>query len=418
MRSVPALLWLIATAAAMASGAELGAGRSAITPELAADPKVMEIVNGLGEGCSAALPAVKTTGDINDVARKYGLDKSGPGARDYCIKMAWMPERRRAIFYGANHGVPHRLNDVWDYDLPSNTWVCLYGPDTSKGSSGDYSDVDRQSADTKAGIIRTRRGGPAIIPHSWWNMAYDPELKAMLTPCTWSMSDPELFKLLQAGSHRPPFWAFFPEKKRWEPIIGAKGDLPAYENARQLEYVPELGGTVWTKSDGMWLYDSKGNAWKRLGKGGDYGAGLPAREAVMAWLPDRKMLVAHSIAGGGKPSAGYAGSRTSHYSVAKNEWKTVFEGKEPNNPPAGADHATNFAYDSAGKVCLLWDAAWTKALWAYDPAAVKWTKLEPKGPPPPGGRAGLLAYYDRTQNVFVIPGLWVYRHKLAGAGAK
>ncbi len=384
-----------------------------VTPELAADPKVMEIVDGLGEGQSAELPPVKVVGDINDVASKYGLDKNGPGARDYCIKMAWMPDRQRAIFYGANHGVPHRLNDVWEYDLPSNTWVCLYGPDLSKGGKDGFSDVDRDSAETKAGIIRTRRGGPAIIPHSWWNMTYDPVLGAMITPCSWSMSDPELFKLLQSGSHRPPFWAFFPEKKRWEPILGAKGDLPGYENARQLEYVPELGGTVWTKSDGMWLYDSKANAWKRLGKSAGYGGGLPAREAVMAYLPDRKILVAHSRAGAGKPSAGYDRSWTSHYDIAKNEWKKVFESKEKDNPPAGMDAATNFAYDTAGKVCLLWDAAWTKALWAYEPETCRWTRLEPNGPPPPGGRGGLLAYYDQTRNVFAIPGKWVYRHKAA-----
>jgi hypothetical protein len=405
------LVWAVAAGTLGALAAEPSAGK--VTPELAPDPKVMEILNGLGEGSSAKLPPVKTAGDLNDVARRWGLDKSGPGARDYCIKMAWMPERKRAIFYGANHGVPHRLNDVWEYDLPSNTWVCLYGPDTSKGSAGDYSDVDRESPDTKAGIIRTKRGGPAIIPHSWWNMTYDPELRAMLTPCTWSMSDPELFKLLQGGKHKPPLWAFFPEQKKWEPVLDSQGDLPSYENARQMEYVPELGGTVWTKSDGMWLYTSKANTWKRLGKGADYGAGLPAREAVMAYLPDRKMLVAHSLAGQGKPSAGYDGSRTSHYSIEKNEWKTVFEGKEKNNPPAGADHATNFAYDPVGQVCLLWDAAWTKALWAYDPETLKWTRLEPKGPPPPGGRAGLLAYFDQARNVFVIPGLWAYRHRSA-----
>jgi hypothetical protein len=77
------------------------------------------------------------------------------------------------------------------------------------------------------------------------------------------------------------------------------------------------------------------------------------------------------------------------------------------------DAHTNFAYDPAGRVCLLWDASWTKALWAYDPEKVTWTKLEPKGPPPPGGRGGLLAYYDQVRNVLVIPGLWVYRHRSA-----
>ncbi|MCX7804569.1 MAG: hypothetical protein N3A38_05190 [Planctomycetota bacterium] len=389
-----------------------GPDANRVAPELAPDPAVTKIIEEIGEGCATALPPARTAGDINDVARKYGLDKHGPGARDYCIKMAWMPDRKRAIFYGANHGVPHRLNDVWEYDLPSNTWVCLYGPDANKGHGGDWSDIDRNSEETKAGIIRTKRGGPAIIPHSWWNMTYDHGLKAMITPCSWSMSDPELFNLLNAGKHKPPFWAFFPEKKRWEPILGAKGDLPGYENARQLEYVPELNGTLWAKSDGMWLYNSKENTWKRLGRASDY-KGLPEREAVMVYLPDRKLLVAHSIAGNGVPSAGYEGSRTSHYSVEKNEWKTVFTGNEKNNPPAGFDGGTNFVYDSAGKVCLLWDAAWTRTLWAYDPETCKWTKLNPKGPPPPAGRDAVLAYYDAARNAFVIPGKWIYRHRNA-----
>ena len=387
-------------------------GEAKVTPVLAPDPAVMKIVNSLGEGQGANLPGFKVAGDINAVAKRYGLDKRGPGARDYCIKMAWMPERRRAIFYGANHGVPHRLNDVWEHDLPSNTWYCLYGPDANKGHGGDWSDVDPQSEETKAGIIRTKRGGPAIIPHSWWNMTYDHELKAMLTPCSWSMSHKTYFQLLKKGKHKPPIWAFFPEKKKWEPVLGAKGKLPGYENAREMEYVPELGGTLWIKSAGLYLYNSKSNEWKQLGKSSKYGKDLPPRESVTAYLPDRKMIVAHARAGKGAPSRGYPESITFHYSIEKDEWKRVLHSKEANNPPPGFDARTNFAYDSVGKVCLLWDRAYTKALWAYDPEKVKWTRLEIKGDPPPTkGRNTALAYYDAARNVFVVNGQWVYRHK-------
>ena len=101
MRSPSVLLALAALGAA--------AGGEAVTPALAPDPAVMKIVNALGKGQGAKLPRFKVAGDINAVARKWGLDRRGPGNRDYCIKMAWMPERRRAIFFGANHGVPHRL---------------------------------------------------------------------------------------------------------------------------------------------------------------------------------------------------------------------------------------------------------------------------------------------------------------------
>ncbi len=401
---------LVALAALRATATEESSGL--VTPELLPDPEVMKIIDGLGDGECAVLPRFKVAGDLNDEARRWKLDKNGPGSRDYCIKMAWMPERNRAIFYGANHGAPHRLNDVWEYDLPSNTWYCLYGPDRSKGNNpDDWADVDRESDETKTGIIRTKRGGPAIVPHTWWNMTYDPGLKAMLTPCSWSMSDKQLFTLLQKGKHKPPLWAFYPEKKRWEPITGATGDLPGYENARQMEYVPELGATVWTQSGGMYLYDSKANTWKKLGSSKDYGKDLSSREAVMGYVPERKVLVAHNLFGKGAPSKGYEGSRTCEYSVAENKWKTTFSGTGPENPPAGYDAVTNFTYDPVGKVCLMWDASWTKSLWAYDPATFQWTKLAPKGPPPPGGRDAKLAYYDVDRNVLVVNGSWAYRHK-------
>ncbi|MHC4917725.1 MAG: hypothetical protein ACYTGB_19795, partial [Planctomycetota bacterium] len=314
------------------TGTTIAGEKLEVTPELAPDPAVMKIVDSLGDGASAKLPAFKVAGDINDVARKYKLDKRGPGYRDYCLKMCWMPERRRAIFYGANHGGPHRLNDVWEHDLPSNTWYCLYGPDRTKGRNrSDYDDLDWELA--KTGVIRTKRGGPGNPPHSWWNMAYDPQARAMITPCTFSTCNREVWSLLKNGKHKPPMWAFYPEKKKWEPILGSTGDLPSYENARSMEYVPELGGTVWTKSAGMYLYDSKANSWKLLGKSSKYGQDLAPRECVMAYLPDRKMLVAHARWGQGAPSKGYAESKTYHYSIEKNEWKMVLHSRERNNPP-------------------------------------------------------------------------------------
>jgi hypothetical protein len=102
--------------------------------------------------------------------------------------------------------------------------------------------------------------------------------------------------------------------------------------------------------------------------------------------------------------------------LEKKEWRLAAEGKAV---PPGHCAFTNLVYDSVGKVCLLWDTKWTKALWAYDPRTVKWTRLAPKGPPPVdfgkekvGHREGQrLLYYDPERNVTVIPGRWVHRHK-------
>ena len=422
MRLAALLICSLAAARALPAGengASTGSPQARVTPVLVPDPAVMRIVNALGDGQGAALPRFKVAGDINAEAKRWRLEKHGPGYRDYCLKMAWMPERKRAIFFGANHGVPHRLNDVWEHDLPSNTWYCLYGPDKTKGKGkSDYDDLDWDLA-RKTGVIRTKRGGPGNPPHEWWQMAYDPGAKAMFTTCRFSTCHPEVTQLMRSGTHKPPLWAFYPEEKKWEPVTGSKfeGKRPVYRNASQMEYVPELGGIVWARTDGMWLYTSGTNTWKQLGDSRKYGKDLSGFTCVMAYLPDRKILVSHCRAGKGKPSTGYPESWTTHYEVANDRWKRVFHSREKNNPPPGMDSRTNFAYDPVGKVCLLWDPDWTRSLWAYDPEKVTWTKLEIKGEAPPTrGRDVKLAYYDAARNVFVINGQWVYRHKRRAAG--
>jgi hypothetical protein len=235
------------------------------------------------------------------------------------------------------------------------------------------------------------------------------------------------------GTHKPPLWAFYPEKKKWEPITGStfKGRRPRYHNASALEYVPELGATVWCANGwanrGMWTYNSKSNIWTNLRPNGgnmkSFQSNAPGGEQVMAYAPDRTLLVGHR---GGLNRQKVFNGATAHYPVEKNAWKRVMrrqgddcwgenkEDKKPGMPP-GHDARTNFAYDRVGGVFLLLDG---KSLWAYDPDRIEWTELSPKGPPPPGGRDGKLAYYDAARNVFVIPGMWVYRHKRQTAAAE
>lgn len=59
-----------------------------------------------------------------------------------------------------------------------------------------------------------------------------------------------------------------------------------------MEYVPELEGTLWTNSAGMWLYSSRKNHWKRIAPAGDYGAGFPALNwaATMTWRGIRPII--------------------------------------------------------------------------------------------------------------------------------
>jgi hypothetical protein len=380
-----------------------------VTPVLAPDARVTGILKSLSQGSSANLPAIKTTGDINAVAREWKMDKKGPGGRNYCIKMIWMPERKRAIFCGANHGAPHRLNDIWEYDLAANTWVCLYGPDLSKGSTlanwSDTSVVD--------GVLRTKRGGPAIIGHQWWQLDYDPQLKALLFLSTWPYGPKEIkAKMFSKNKHKPPLWAFYPEKKKWEPIM-PKGKAPRIGFAVYFQYISALKRTAFVdagyKQVGMWLYNSKDNSWKKLHGGEDFKAknnpATPVNDGVMVYSPDRKQLISCSRAGKKTP-----GGRTSIYDVEKNTWQA---GPGGANVPPGHTSFTPCGYDTVAKMMFLYDQK-TKIFWGYNPEKKKWSKITPKGPAPISGRGKVIGYYDPARNVFVLnqgSKVWVYRHK-------
>ncbi len=386
-----------------------------VEPVLPADPKVTGILNGLGENSSALLSPIKTAGEFNDVARSYNMQKSGPVSRDYCNKMVWAPDRKRALYCGANHGAPHRLNDAWEYDLPSNTWVLLFAPDANRDvSQAAIKEYEVKLADGKVAkykVLCTRRGGPFDPCHTWWGLTYDPGMKAMLWMNTVSFLRRDALRKLGVSAKDlapgPPLWAFYPYEKKWRRVITGK-PFPGAMQGGSMEHVPELGGSVWYGNQwnwsGMWVYQYRTNSWKDLKPNGisrPYGnKAFPSSEPVTCYDSENKAIVAQR-------------SRTTyHYDVAANKWGVALsKPKESSEVPDGLDHKSILAYDSAGKVCVLLTG---KQLWTYKTAEKKWTKVTPKGPGPVGGR--FMGYYDPERNVFVVNAgskTWVYRHKKA-----
>jgi hypothetical protein len=397
------------TVAALAHAAE---NANAAKPVLAPDPAVTRILNSLDAGHSALLPPIRTAGDINDVARKYKMHIKGPRGRDYCIKMMWMSDRQRALFCGANHAVPHRLNDVWEYDLPSNTWVCLYAPDnlTSGGKTlaGVWKDVKVDD-----GVLRTPRGGPAIVGHQWWQTTYDPSTGTMYFNSQWPNNyfGPKIRKLyLDNGRHT--LWSFTPATGKWTPIR-CKGPMPKFGSAgnKYWEYVPALKGILYAdasgNTSGTWFFNPRKNSWKELlpgarrSKSSTSNKDLPHRLGVMAHCPKRGLLVAATTADRGD-------GRTVQYDVAKNKWTRTGEG--PDVPKAHVAH-TPCGYDSDSGTLFLYVNK-KQTLWGYGVDANKWSKITPKGPLPPARK--LVAYFDPLRNAFVINSgrqTWIYRHK-------
>jgi RNA polymerase sigma factor (sigma-70 family) len=384
-------------------------GGSGFPVNLAPDPEVLRILDSLEAGQSAYLPPVRTAGDLNAVARKYGLDRTGPCGRNYTVKMVWMPDRRRAVFTGANHRIPHRLNDVWEYDLPSNTWVCLYGPDDI-GTKQGWRRVRLVN-----GVPRTPRGGPAVVGNGEWQVTYAPELKAMLFNSTWSIHSKEIRqKYVSKSEHKPPLWLFRPETRKWEPVRCPQ-PAPGAGHAIYIDYLPAVARVAWVDSGhgetGMWLYDPVTNEFEKLRSGEGFkprnDPNVPPSDGVAAYCPAKKILIVCS--------RGKEGALTAHFDVENRKWTRAASGPQV---PAGHMSFTPCGYDTVGKVMLLYDQR-DGTFWNYAPEKRKWEKIAARGPTPPPGPVKVIGYYDEARNAFVLcqrEKVWVYRHRRASRG--
>ncbi|KKK51056.1 hypothetical protein LCGC14_3118780, partial [marine sediment metagenome] len=101
------------------------AGPAAEKPPYKDDPAIIKMLDGLGDNSCLYLPPMKTAGE--GMGLVSGFAKRGPGVRDYGNKMVYAPERGTAMYCGANHGVPSRLNDasdVFHYQIVSFRFEC------------------------------------------------------------------------------------------------------------------------------------------------------------------------------------------------------------------------------------------------------------------------------------------------------
>ncbi len=373
-------------------------------------PEVISRIDGLGESESLLLGRAQVVGDFNEVARRFDLHRTGPRSRDYSLKMVWAPERGRALFVGANHGKPHRLNDVWEFDLGVMRWILLYPPDNPrsyKGLGDDPSDVLYQD-----GALVTRRGGPAIIGHAWWGTTYDPVHRQLLFMNIWSTDQEAAIRQLGAAPENrylgPPLWSFSPVEKRWK-LIKTSAPIPGLPYGAMLEYIPELNGAVWHMNNwqmrATWLFEPESQSWTPLTinqRRKDFEEQAPGRELVGYYDPKRKLIVAQQ------------GKGTFHFDIRNREWiKVVSESSKVVELPDGHDARTVFYHDPVSGDGLLVDLS-SHVLWSYDPDSHVWVRVQPRGDPMPKGDR-MLAYLDSSRNALVVIDdvtVWVYRHSI------
>lgn len=380
-----------------------------IDPVLPPNDQVVAKLKSLRSNQAVTLGQAQVVGEFNDTARHFNLHKTGPMGRDFTIKMVWVPERGRALFCGANHGVPHRLNDVWEFDLAALTWAMLYAPDNARDYTGigkDFSDVE-----FKSGVLVTKRGGPAVIAHTWWGLTYDPVQKQMLFMNTWVTDQKKAVAQLGGDPAQlyagPPLVAFSPATRRWTMLTAGK-PYPRAPFGGMLEYIPELKGSIWHTNNwqmqATWLYDVPTNSWRNLEANAatkDFDKQAPAPEQVGYYDPRRKLVFVQRQ------------RDTFQYDPVKNEWKKILAPEaDSNQAPSGHDAYAPMVYDSASGHGLLVEFK-TNTLWAFDPDKPAWSKLQPVGDPMPTGNKRL-AYFDPLQKVFVIlhgTTVWAYRYR-------
>jgi RNA polymerase sigma factor (sigma-70 family) len=399
-------------AAETVTSAKTAAASADVKPALQADPAILAILKGLGDNSSALLPALKTHGVKNAELLKYRMDKNGPRPRDYCLKWVWSEDRKRALFCGANAGVPHRFNDVWEYDLASNTWVLLWDPDPDLNRVRHMKPEERKKlvesiGTVKDGVLMTKRGAPFDPVHTWWALTYDPGLKKML----WVMGHQNKagYKYKKTLPHKHMrLWLFDPYKRSWE--FNRAKPYPRVANASIMDYVPDLKGSLWYSAGNrqMQIFQSTDKSWKPVAGSKEFAAfgEYPGTEAVSAYDTKDKILVVHH--GGGTHRGKPVTRKTFHYDVKTGKWTKVIDSVEG---PYGYDNKAPMVYDPVAGRCFI---VGKDALWSYKAGDKKWTKVMPQGPGLKSRRA-FMACYNAQYNVIMADNgqgkVWVYRAK-------
>lgn len=399
------LLWL---ACVSATAVEPAVTPSATQPELQPDGDLLARITTMPDNSWLKLPPGKVTGDLAWLKGDPDYLRQGPRVRDYCNKMVWAPERKRALYCGAGHNI-HPRNDVWEFDLAANTWVCLYGADILQTAPTTQTEEwARKTVVLRDGAIRTVRGAPVRPAHTWWGLCYDTDRRRLVF---WDAHKGLIFTnrkaiagaigleekadiLRGSGSGPGEAWVFtfYPETRQWGQVLTK---APKSYESSELEYLPGRK-TLWLHSGPTYVLDEQG-AWKQTASAK---AGPPSG-ALSAVDPETGIIVS------------VCGNRTWIYSLADDGWTLAVE----DGPVSGIVPASTFCFDSRAKMFVLYTSMKDKSgnpparkLWLFDARTKKWTDPAPAGQTPQIGNVA--GYYDAARNVTVIYGsseTWLYR---------
>lgn len=384
-----------------------------VEPELPPDIELLAKIAAMPDNTWMKLPPLKITGDRGSLNNDPDYTRTGPMVRDYCNKMVWAPDRKRALYTGGGHNI-HPQNDVWEFDLASNTWVCLYGADPVPPRFTPEKEAEglawyKANSKLEDGVIKSPRGAPLRPCHTWWSLFYDSDQKRMLfleshkgffgvdkglLAKLYSL-DPKDSLLQGYGSGPGESWlfSFYPETKEWKEVLTK---VPKGRESSCLEYLSD-SKTLWWASTKTYTYDAPKKEWKPIPINGFGGGGETAYD------PESKKVVAT------------VGVETWVFDCDTNIWTQV----QKNAPDGGLVPVSTFCFDSTAKKFVLYThlnmkgkAENTVRLCLYDLPENKWVEPNPQGDFPKIGN--IAGYYDPERNVTVIYNskeTWVYRCK-------
>ena len=330
-----------------------------VRPSLDSDSSARSLVNGLTEGQGTRLPPFDVVGPTEGLAAFDKFATHGPGIRDYSKKWVWAPDRGRALYCGGNHGVPHKFNDVWEYDLSANTWVMQHAPT------------------------------PDVSPsHTWWGLTYDTERGRLL----WMAS-----RAKWPAAGKPPLMAY-DFSDGWQPVETRPGIAASPGGA--LTYLPGRDVVLWYNNNwngsGLHALDPDTGIWQQwLSRSAVYSGNedAPSREAIVNHDSRHDVLVA------------FLDHAVFVYDIEDNEWTRRHKNLIPvrmHDKLAASD------YDPVNDVHMIYAS---NRLFAYHYESDRLEELT--GPSTPSLDTAM-GYFDRDHEVFVLydetPRMYVYRY--------
>jgi len=385
-------------------------------------PKIVAILDALGSGDAGLLPPVRIE---CQGLEKFGFNRVGPGQRDYCNKMPYAADRGTAFYAGGNHQVPHRMNDVWEYHLGSNTWHMLYAPDG--GNPGKHKSAyfltsrtlvrqpDKQLTEKERGRIKayrswwnehvvlrngditTTNGGPIMPAHTWDGFTYDPRAKRLLwamgaagaaQPATYAYYSGQSVEQVRSrlDPNLTPMWMFDPAKKKWIHYRTRNKRAALRGMGGTMQYVGDIGKSIWyvaaqnvsPPAYEMWTYDAVTDEWKELKPNG--GKSIDELATKLKVAPLSEVQMAYSAKHG--KLVAVLKHDTYVYDVKANEWSKV----NTDDRIYGHDAHSIFVHDDHADVFLLAYApngrGKTLKFASFSLSTNQWTLIEPKGSGP------------------------------------